>query len=103
MDELTQRMNAVRIEHMLGNISDERYRRLIGDVLEKIREGLLSEAMLSKKQYPSLQGIRTILTSLADIDPRARSAKPEDFVDMSFVRELDQSGYIDRLYGSAVK
>jgi NitT/TauT family transport system substrate-binding protein len=73
------------------------------DVLEKIREGLLSEAMLSKKQYPSLQGIRTILTSLADIDPRARSAKPEDFVDMSFVRELDQSGYIDRLYGSAAK
>ena len=73
------------------------------DVLEKIREGLLNEAMLSKKQYPSLPGIKTILTSLADIDPRARSAKPEDFVDMSFVRELDQSGYIDRLYAGASK
>ena len=73
------------------------------DLLEKIRESLLNEAMLSKKQYPSLQGIRTILTSLSDIDPRARSTKPEDFVDMSFVRELDQSGYIDRLYGGSAK
>lgn len=73
------------------------------DLLEKIREGLLNEAMLSKKQYPSLQGIGTILTSLAEIDPRARAAKPEEFVDMSFVRELDQSGYIDRLYSSASK
>ena len=73
------------------------------DLLEKIRESLLSEAMLSKKQYPSIPGIKTILTSLAETDPRARSAKPEDFVDMSFVRELDQSGYIDRLYSSASK
>jgi NitT/TauT family transport system substrate-binding protein len=68
------------------------------DLLEKIREGLLHEAMLSKKQYPSIPGIKTILTSLAETDPRARSAKPEDFVDMSFIQELDQSGYIDRLY-----
>jgi len=73
------------------------------DVLEKIRESLLNEAMLSKKQYPSIPGIKTILTSLAETDPRARSAKPEDFVDMSFVRELDQSGYIDRLYGGTAK
>lgn len=70
------------------------------DLLEKIRDGLLTEAMLSKKQYPSLPGIKTILTSLAETDPRARPAKPEDFVDMSFIRELDQSGYIDRLYAT---
>ena len=87
-------MNAL-LKHA-GNSADR-------DLLEKIREGLLNEAMLSKKQYPSLLGIRTILTSLADVDPRARSAKPEDFVDMSFIRELDQSGYIDRLYGSPSK
>jgi NitT/TauT family transport system substrate-binding protein len=68
------------------------------DLLEKIREGLLNEAMLSKKQYPSIPGIKTILTSLSETDPRARSSKPEDFVDMSFIQELDQSGYIDRLY-----
>jgi NitT/TauT family transport system substrate-binding protein len=70
------------------------------NLLEKIREGLLNEAMLSKKQYPSIQGVKTILTSLAETDPRARSVKPEEFVDMSFIRELDQSGYMDGLYAA---
>lgn len=68
------------------------------EILEKIREGLLSEAMLSKKQYPSLEGLKTILASMAETDPRARAAKPEEFADLSFIKELDQSGYIDSLY-----
>ncbi|MBM4298493.1 MAG: ABC transporter substrate-binding protein [Deltaproteobacteria bacterium] len=73
------------------------------DLLEKIREAMLNEAMLSKKQYPSIPGIKTILNSMAETDPRARIAKPEEFVDTSFIRELDQSGYIDRLYATQTK
>ena len=73
------------------------------DLLATIRDSLLNEAMLSKKQYPSVEGIKTILTSMAETDPRARSAKPEDFVDMSFIRELDQSGYMDRLYATPAR
>jgi NitT/TauT family transport system substrate-binding protein len=64
------------------------------DVLEKTWENLLSESVLPKKQYPSLEGIKTILANEA----KGKPAKPEDFVDSSFVRELDQSGYIDALY-----
>jgi hypothetical protein len=29
----------------------------------------------------------------------AKDAKPEDFVDNRFINELDESGFIDRLYG----
>jgi NitT/TauT family transport system substrate-binding protein len=64
------------------------------DILEKTWEGLLSEPILPKKQHPSLEGLKTILAS----EPKARAAKPEDFADLSFIRELDQSGYIDSLY-----
>jgi NitT/TauT family transport system substrate-binding protein len=64
------------------------------DILEKTWENLLSESVLPKKQYPSLEGIKTILTS----EIKGKPAKPEDFADLSFVRELDQSGYIDALY-----
>jgi NitT/TauT family transport system substrate-binding protein len=64
------------------------------DVLEKTWENLLSESVLPKKQYPSLEGIKTILAS----ETKGKSAKPEDFADSSFIRELDQSGYIDALY-----
>ena len=48
--------------------------------------------------YPTVGGIRTILDAIRDSDPRAADARPEDFVDDRFVRELDESGYIERLY-----
>jgi hypothetical protein len=65
------------------------------DVLEKTWEGLLSEPILPKKQYPSLEGLKTILASL---DPKAMATRPEDYADSSFIKELDRSGYIDSLY-----
>jgi len=73
-------------------------RGLDREILEKSRENVLTEAMYPKKQYPSLEGLKTVLDELAERDPRAKSAKPEQFVDASFIRELDQSGFIDNLY-----
>jgi hypothetical protein len=55
---------------------------------------MLNESVLPRKQYPSVEGLKTILAS----EPKGKSAKPEDFFDASFIRELDQSGYIDALY-----
>jgi nucleoid-associated protein YgaU len=39
-----------------------------------------------------------ILAELAAREPKAQTAKPEQFVDLSFIKELDASGFIDRLY-----
>jgi ABC-type nitrate/sulfonate/bicarbonate transport system substrate-binding protein len=68
------------------------------DILEKSWELLSDGNLLPKKQYPSLEGIQTILTPLADKNPKAKAAKPEDFADLSFIKDLDQSGYADSLY-----
>ncbi len=38
------------------------------------------------------------LDLLAEENPKAKGAKPEDFVDSRFIKELDDSGYIDNLY-----
>ena len=67
------------------------------DILDKTYEGAIAENKLPAKQYPTLEGIKTILEPLKN-DPKAKNAKPEDFVDMRFIKELDDSGYIDRLY-----
>jgi len=64
------------------------------DILEKTWANLLNDLVLPRKQYPSLEGIKTILATEA----KGKPGKPEDFVDMTFVRELDKSGYIDSLY-----
>jgi hypothetical protein len=53
---------------------------------------------MPRKQYPTLDGIKTILEYVAESEPKAKKAKPEDFVDLRFVKELDDSGYTDSLY-----
>jgi len=50
------------------------------------------------KPYPILEGIRTVLDEMALTEPAAKTAKPEQFVDASFIAKLDKSGYIDGLY-----
>jgi NitT/TauT family transport system substrate-binding protein len=68
------------------------------EILQKTYENVLSEAFYPKKQYPSLEGLKTVLDDIAERDPRAKTAKPEQFVDFTFIKELDQSGFIDNLY-----
>lgn len=68
------------------------------EILEKSYDRAVAEDLLPRKQYPTLEGIKTILDTMAEKDPRARTAKPEDFVDLSFIGELDRSGFIDSLY-----
>jgi NitT/TauT family transport system substrate-binding protein len=66
--------------------------------MEKSYSRYISEDKLPRKQYPTLEGIKTVLGTLAERDPKARTIKPEDLVDLRFIRELDQSGFIDSLY-----
>jgi ABC-type nitrate/sulfonate/bicarbonate transport system substrate-binding protein len=70
------------------------------ETLERSRENVLTEAFFSRKQYPSLAGLKTVLEDIGERDPRAKAAKPEQFVDFTFIKELDQSGFIDGLYKS---
>ena len=50
------------------------------------------------KPYPTLAGVQTIIDELSAKNPKLKSAKPEDFVDMSFVKQLDDEKFFDRLY-----
>jgi len=71
------------------------------EILEKTLDNSITENKLPQKQYPTLEGIKTILDQLALKDPKARAAKPQDFVDARFVEEFDKSGFIDGLYRRA--
>lgn len=70
------------------------------DALEEAYESIVL-ALIPEKPYPTLKGIDIILRELGVKDPNARSARPEQFVDLTFIKELDSSGFIDRLYKSA--
>ena len=54
---------------------------------------------LNRKPYPSLDGLRSAQRLMAQQNPKIAALKVEDLVDARFVRRLDESGFIDRLYG----
>jgi ABC-type nitrate/sulfonate/bicarbonate transport system substrate-binding protein len=68
------------------NIADPEQQQYIYDSSEE----------MPPKPYPSVEGIRKAMEVYDSNE--MRKFKPEDFYDDSFVKELDQSGYIDGLY-----
>jgi len=47
--------------------------------------------------YASANGVKTILQSLAHQQPKAVNASPEDFYDMSFLKKIEESGFVKSL------
>ena len=67
-------------------------------------EGLERAARAYAKIFPEIptpspEGVKTLLDDIAAQNPKARGADPKQFVDLSFVQELESSGFIKRLYG----
>ena len=48
---------------------------------------------VSKRPYPTLKGIQFLLDDIAPKLPQAKNAKPEQFVDLSFLQQLEREGY----------
>jgi ABC-type nitrate/sulfonate/bicarbonate transport system substrate-binding protein len=67
------------------------------DVLSEVYEDV-GLNLTAEKPYPTLRGIGIMLRELAATNPKTPAARPEDFVDLTFIKELDGSGFIDRLY-----
>jgi NitT/TauT family transport system substrate-binding protein len=54
--------------------------------------------ILPRIPYPDLDGIQNVLKEIAKRDPRARAIKPETFTDTRFLKELEASGFVQKLY-----
>jgi NitT/TauT family transport system substrate-binding protein len=51
-----------------------------------------------KVPYPTEAGIQLYLDQLKIKNPKAAQAKPSDFTDLTFLKELESSGFIEKLY-----
>jgi len=71
------------------------------DVLTEVYEDV-GLRLTAEKPYPTLRGIGIMLRELAATNPKITAARPEEFVDLTFIKELDGSGFIDRLYKTTV-
>jgi len=58
-----------------------------------------TEPGFPRAPYPVTTGLQIVLDTLAQTNPRAAQTDVRTLIDDSFVRELDESGYIGALYG----
>jgi ABC-type nitrate/sulfonate/bicarbonate transport system substrate-binding protein len=70
------------------------------DDSELVRESyaLFASSFLSTP-YPNISGMKTSFEYVGQTRPEIWNRQPEEFVDASFVEELDKSGFIKKLYG----
>ena len=52
---------------------------------------------VSKKPYPTLKGIQYLLDEVASKLPNAKGAKPEQFVDLSLLQQLEREGFFTEM------
>ena len=52
-----------------------------------------------KVPYVKPTAVKLAIDLLAEQDPKFRSARPEDFIDNSIVKEIEDSGFVNELYG----
>ena len=58
---------------------------------------------MARKPFPTLAGMRNVQRLLKTQNPRIADINIEDLVDSRFMRKLDDSGFIDRLYSSSAR
>ena len=47
--------------------------------------------------YVSRKGLETIIAELAPTEPKAKAAKPDDFIDHRFVSQLEKEGFFKNI------
>jgi NitT/TauT family transport system substrate-binding protein len=62
-------------------------------VLEESYQGYIKS--IPKKPYPTMKGIQFMLDVLVPTLPNAKNFKPEQFVDLSFLQELEKEGFFN--------
>jgi ABC-type nitrate/sulfonate/bicarbonate transport system substrate-binding protein len=53
---------------------------------------------LERKPYPSVEGLKNIQRLMKIRNPRMAELKVEELIDDRFIRKLDESGFMDRLF-----
>jgi NitT/TauT family transport system substrate-binding protein len=74
------------LQKYMGGISSENARIVYDETLE----------VMEDFPVPTEKGLQAVLDR--ESDPKAKSAKAASFVDLSFLRELDRGGLVDKIY-----
>jgi len=84
--------------YYIGKNRDEA-KRIAGKYMRTTEQDVLDATVdwfikrVSKRPYPTLKGIQYLLDEVAPRIPQAKSAKPEQFTDLSLLQQLEKEGF----------
>lgn len=87
--------------HMAPDLSKRTLRKYARVSEPKLVDAVYQYALdyVDKIPYNTREGIQEVLNQVADRNPKAKTAKPEDFYDDRYVKELEASGFYRQLWG----
>lgn len=59
---------------------------------------LFTSRYIKKIAYVNAKGVENSLSLIAESNPRAKNRKPQEFMDTSFIEELESAGFISSVW-----
>jgi NitT/TauT family transport system substrate-binding protein len=78
----------------------KKYTRLDDLSLVQVAYDEMSQRLIRRVPYPDAAGIQTIIDQLAKTRPQMKNLNPNDFIDPSILKEIEDSGFVKKLYGN---
>ncbi len=96
---LIEGVHRFKTDTMFGKAVTAKWGKLTDQ--EQIDESyqLFAGRYLKEPPFPSDAGLRTVLDEVAQRDPKAQGALPSSFYDLSFLRKLQDNGFIKSVTG----
>src|SRR6476660_4870486 len=78
----------------------KKYTRLDDLSLVQVAYDEMAQRLIRRVPYPDREGIQTIIDQLAKTRPQMKNLNPSDFIDPTILKEIDDSGFVKKLYGN---
>ncbi|HXF76512.1 MAG TPA: ABC transporter substrate-binding protein [Methylomirabilota bacterium] len=78
----------------------KKYTRLDDRSLVETSYDEMAQRLIRRVPYPDREGIQTIIDQLAKSRPQMKNLNPNDFIDPSILKEIEDSGFVKKLYGN---
>ena len=104
-----ERVVAALIEAVAFSLSERKRPAVLETIMKELvvtdrvaaEDGLRQLSLIiTRKPYPSVERLRNMQRIMSLHDPKVLKVKIEDLIDSRFVRNFDESGFIDRTYRS---
>jgi NitT/TauT family transport system substrate-binding protein len=103
--ETVLRFTRAYVEGMHRFLSDREFSLKVIGKYTKIQSRAALEATyddyapyVKKIPMPAVGSIKTVLEQLSAADPKAKTARPQDFIDTSIVSDLEQEGFFKQIW-----